>query len=147
MRPPQPSRVPTVVDALVAALRVTPGISVFDGPAPVTPQSDGIAVGAEADASFIVQNQPQTGLQRAYGESVSVICLAWSASGSTTMKPRRDRCAALLEAVADTLRNDPTLGGACDLCWLGPDMEWLQQSNTSGAMCSVGFTVTARTNI
>ena len=147
MKPPQASRVPTVVDAILAALRGIQGVSLLDGPSPITPQNDAIVIGAQGDASFMVSREKQAGYGISYDETIDVICTIWSASGSSTMKPRRDRCGDLLEQVSSAVDADSTLGGACDLAYMGDAMEWLQQTNNTGAMCSVGFSIRARTNI
>lgn len=136
--------VPEVVDFLVAAFRQIDNISVFDGPTPSTPQRDAIAVGAGRDVAVAMARTPQ-GFARDYDEVIQVACMAWSASGSTEMKPRRDRCDELLAAVSNVITADHTLGGICGIADLGPQVEWVQQSGQAGAMCSVGFVVTART--
>jgi hypothetical protein len=146
MKPPQPSRVPAFTDALLAAIGTIPNVTVLDGPTPTVPREDCIAVGI-GEPTFIVERQQMPGLGDAYTEFVHVICSLWSYSGSTDMKPRRDRAAAMLELVVAALRPDRTLGGTCDICYVGPELEWLQQSDTTGASCSVGFAVTSKTMI
>jgi hypothetical protein len=147
MQPPQPSRVAAITDGLLSALGTIPDVTILDGPTPTVPREDVIMIGAGGDASFLVTQKPMPGLGNAYTELVHVICSLWSWSGSQGNKARRDRAAAMLELVAAALRADRKLGGACDICYLGPELEWLQQSDTSGAACSIGFAVTAKTNI
>jgi hypothetical protein len=146
MKPPQPSRVPSIVDALLAAVASIPDVTILDGPTPTIPRDDVIGIGV-GEPSFIVEQTPMPGLGNAYTELVHVICSLWSQSGSQGNKARRDRAAAMLELVAASLRPDRTLGGLCDICYIGPEMEWLQQSDTSGAACSVGFAITVKTSI
>lgn len=124
-----------------------PNVTILDGPTPTVPREDVIMVGAGGEASFLVTQEPMPGLGDAYTELVHIICSLWSYSGSTDMKPRRDRAAAMLELVATALHADRKLGGACDIVSMGPELEWLQQSDTSGAACSIGFAITAKTVI
>jgi len=147
MRPPTASRVPAAAAALLSALNSIHGVTLLDGPTPMTPRADAIVVGAAGDASFIVDLAFQPGLGLAYLETIDIICSLWSVSGSQGMRQRRERCGELLEAVAAILQADPSLGGSCDLATMGSTVEWLQQSNETGAMCSVGFSVRVKTNI
>lgn len=147
MKPPQPSRVTAVADAILTALGSIPDVTILDGPTPTVPRGDVIMVGAGGEASFLVTQEPMPGLGDAYTELLHVICSLWSWSGSAGMKARRDRAAAMLELVASALHADRKLGGACDICYLGPELEWLQQSAGDGDACSIGFVITAKTMI
>lgn len=154
MRPPAPTRVGLAVDALLAALRAAaPDIglrsdAVVDGPWPGEVTGDGLTVGwSDGDSeAVLVTREARPGLGRAYIETLTVVCVAWSWAGDVPMKPRRDRCVQILELVADTLKANPTLGGVVEQAHLGRDMSWVQQQ-ASGARCHVGFPITLQTSI
>lgn len=113
------SRVPDVIDALVALFAAAPalaGVKVIDGPV-VTSDSlkDAVFVGYDGDdegegqAVEFTQEWASIG-QRAKGETFSVTCAVVVWRGGTKVRPIRVRAFELLAAVEDALRDDPSLG-------------------------------------
>lgn len=157
MRTPQPSRVPEVVDAVLAladAYAVDEkaagrAVAVLDGPSPKSLKGDVIAVGV-GENSVIVENVVAQGMAIHYTETVDVVCNLWSWTGATkraAVKGHRDRCGDMLAALVAKMRDDPTLDGVCDQAVLGESLVWQQENDSAGASCAVGFTVRVKSNI
>ncbi|HLS44289.1 MAG TPA: hypothetical protein VK045_02535 [Ornithinicoccus sp.] len=119
------STIPAVLDTLVARWTATPPAGlrpdqVFDGPpAGGYVGTEGLAVGASIDDDDVVAfTRAISDLRGGPREQYPVTCLIWCGSGDTATKPRRDRVAAILDALEQTLLDDPTLGGAVSRAWL-----------------------------
>lgn len=150
MQPPVSTRVPKVLDALLALLRANAtltaaGVSVVDGSFGEL-ENDMVYVGpgSEDQSGVTVAHQQQPGLGNSYVESIEVLLSISSYSGDVDMKPRRDRVAELVAAVQDVVRTNRQRDGAWDDAMFGPDSEWTQVQNNDGAVCAVGFTVVLR---
>lgn len=112
------SRVPAVLDALVALWAGTPQLSgiVQDGPIPVASAStEVLAVGADDGDDEGVSTQ---GLVAAEGmgsrpdrEQFTVTCLVAVMDGASDMKAARDRAFELVAAASEAVTQDRTLGG------------------------------------
>lgn len=112
------SRVPDVIDALVALLAAAPalaGVKVVDGPIVTNDSKDAVFVGYDGDpegegqAVEFTQEWAAIG-QRAKGETFTVTCAVVVWRGGTKVRPIRVRAFELLAAVEDALRDDPSLG-------------------------------------
>lgn len=110
------SRIPAVIDALVATL--TASLSgtahVYDGQWTASPPSKQsfITVGWTPDESGPTGEQEWVGAgNSSRGERIDIPCYADAYSGSTQIAPRRNAAFDLLSAVETSLRADPTLGG------------------------------------
>lgn len=152
------SRVPAAVDALLAILRASSGLSgvtVVDGP-PTTNLSDldhvfvGYQPGAD-NAVGLAQSFNSAGA-RTRDEEFTIACYAESRAGGTDMQARRARCFALVAAAEEALRatdaapTAPTLSGA--VLWAHVTAGSLVQAQTSdGAVAGVGFTVSCHARI
>lgn len=138
------SAIPAVLDALVAVLRVAPGLaggSVFDGPQVDYAGTVGVAVGATREdlSTEFVMSSAGPG---STAEQVTVSCLAWSGSGDTVFKPHRDRTGQILDAVESALTADRSLGGVVSTAWItGGSLT--QEQTGRGALVTLEFRVTA----
>lgn len=165
--PPQPtitSRVPQVIDWLVAAAQAspllggaTPQVSVWDGVQPPggsqeAPRSLWIAGDPSAPGDAVAEAEQEFGLLdkgRTRNESGSVALTAQFYSGSTDNKVNRDGAAAIVAGAEVLLRGDGRTGpGDCTmggLVWWsevsGP-FAWQERQLSSGASCLVTFHVT-----
>ncbi len=107
------SAVPVALDALVALFTARlPGTQIVDGPPTVDVAGDVVAVGVTPQDPADVQSTEDIAGLGAVQESFDVLCMARSWSGNDGVKAQRDRTYALLGAVRDRLRADPTLNGA-----------------------------------
>ncbi|MGH3496315.1 MAG: hypothetical protein ACRDP1_02470 [Nocardioidaceae bacterium] len=149
MRPPQASRVAEVVDALLAlAASALPDLQVIDGPAAgsaVLVDEDVLQV-AGGSPAVLVDQVREPGLSRGRVETARVMCVLSCIAGMTETKTVRDRCKAALDALAQALRDDGTLGGVVDAATLGQTMEW-HTLQSDGAVCEVLFEVTTVAHI
>lgn len=140
---PQPTALGAVTDKLVAAFAALSDVLVLDGPTPEPPKRDTLIVGGSAGTESASGDHHYDG-RLGFGpinESYDIVCALWSWSGSKGMKPRRDRCVAILSQIRQILLDDPTLGDTCSLARLGERYSWYQQATSAGWACSVGFTI------
>lgn len=132
-----------VWDALVELGRdALPGVQVVDGPHQIfEPAKDffivGQSDGTDPAVNVAYGDPDMLGRRREEGD---IVCVVASYAGETDMKARRDRCAELLGALVDMLKQNPGLGVA-DAAWLGDDSAWAPMQAPDGAFCSVAFTV------
>ena len=155
MRPHLPTRVPSVIDGLIALIGVHAtfdGVQVVDGPvrsmgeleddsvviAPATPDNPGTTVAYEAE--------PGLG-RKAYVEIVEVSVVLTSFSGEENMKARRDRVTVLLGGLQDVLTQNQVREDAWDSIAMGPEAAWHQVQSEDGATCALGLTVVTRSVI
>lgn len=111
------SRVPAVLDALVALWSGTPALAglVQDGPKPLESANlevlsvghDGGEDGTSTDGVII----PEGYGVRPDREQFTVTCLVAVVNGAGNGKAARDRAFALLGSASEALTGDPTLGG------------------------------------
>lgn len=139
------STIPDVLDALVAKWKTNPpgGLrpdQVFDGPpAGGYVGTEGVAVGADLEDGNVVSFvRPIADLGGGAREQYPVAGVVWCGSGDTTVKPHRDRVAALLDAVEQSLAADLTLGGLVSRVWLTSGA-FQQQQTGRGALVSAQF--------
>jgi hypothetical protein len=166
------SRVPQVIDYLVAAATASPllganptaKVTIVDGP---TLTTDTLAaplhlwVGCadptadESAAAGAVQNWPLLDHARTRDEDGEVWLTADAWSGSVAMKVVRDQCAAIVGGVELLLRGLPQDGGPGDITmgglvqWSAVDgpYSWPQRQTQQGAGCSCTFRVTCRARL
>ena len=109
------SRVPTVLDALVALF--TPGLApvpVWDGPVPSGDFSDALYLGYDADPLGERKASESTTTWAGIGakkrdEVITIFGAAIAISGDGIPKDARDRAYAILAAAEQLLRNDPSM--------------------------------------
>lgn len=150
------SRAPAVIDALLALCRAAPGldgVTVMDGPK-VTgdPLKAVVCIGWDADedgdGAAVESSQEWAGLgAKARDETLQVTCAALAWHGETTVKPVRDRAYALVAAVEQALRADPSLGFPPPTVVALATGNAYQQQTSSGAQCRVVFVVAVQTRI
>lgn len=140
-----PTRVPEVVDALIAAAQEEFGkAAVVDGPRSTEGlPNDVILIGFAGPGSPAVHTDLERaqGLGHRYTETFTIQCLISSYLGGGTMKQRRDTCADWLARIETRLKASRGLGGAADLVGLGPSQEWNQAQTADGPVCEVNFDV------
>lgn len=138
------SVLPAVLDALVATLQDAPGlyrVQVVDGPVVDYLNSEGVAVGATRDFDpAVAWSRPPAGLE-GQGEAFDVACLAWSGSGSTVVKPVRDRVDQILDAVDARLAEDRTIAGTVSTAWITAG-SYVPEQTGSGAIVYAEFRIT-----
>lgn len=155
MKPQLPTRVPQVVDGLLAILaerEALENVQVIDGPAlsldQVEYDSIAIAPGTPDLPGVMVTYTEQTGLGRtSYVEQVEVSVTLASYAGDTDMKARRDRVTALLAELQAALTANQVRENAWDAVAMGPEAVWHPVQSPQGATCAVGVTVVARSVI
>jgi hypothetical protein len=151
------SRVPDVIDALVAAFKAAPGLAgvkVFDGP-PVTgsPLKAAVFVGYDGDpdeqeglAVEFSQEWASIG-QRARDEAFTVTCAVLAWSGATAVRAVRERAFELLAAVEDALRAAPDLGQPPPTIVAFASGSLHQAQSHEGMVCRIPFQVAVKTRI
>jgi hypothetical protein len=138
------STVPACLDALVGAVRVAlPGVQVIDGQPTTEVERDVVCIGFTGQPGEAAVTSTLT--REVYArspdrEQYDISCLASSWRGDVDPKAVRDRSFELLDAVAEVLAADQTLGGAVLRARLSADVIG-QEQTTEGAVCTVGFTI------
>jgi hypothetical protein len=151
MRPPQDSRVPAVVDALVGIasdMKIAGEIDNYlDGPTPkVIPMGRTLAVFV-SDRAVESRTELMQGMGTAYQETFDVVCNLFSWSGGTDTKFHRDTAYAVLSDFKTRLTADQKLGGACDRAYLGSQSVATPQNDSDGCSVAIAFTVRAQATI
>jgi hypothetical protein len=161
------SQLPAVTDYLVAAAAASAalaGVSIFDGPQPVSiwqSMEQVLFIGADpanlTEATGDVDQAFATALDsgRLRDEDGVITCAAQHWSGDTTIKPHRDGAAAIVAGAELLLRGTPAKGGPGDasmggLClWsqvTGP-YQWYPSQRSSGAAVLVVFRISYRARL
>lgn len=141
------TRVPEVIDRLVAVLAAHPDLSnalVLDGPLSSGDyRAVNVIVGWTDDDRPAVTTTRQTprGIRPNDSEAWSIQMLVGAVDGSTNAqacKRARDRVAAAFAVVEDVVTTDPTLGRVCGQIGIG-DQEWWQAPTANGIEVAVLF--------
>lgn len=149
MKPQLPSRVPAVIDgllALLAASEALEGVQVFDGPplklSDIEDDAIAVAPGSEAQpgVTSVIEKQPNLG-RAVYAERVEVGMTLASYRGGVDLKKRRDRAAELLAAIKTAIDDNQVRDGAWDGAELGPNLEWYPNQNKDGCTVEIGFSL------
>lgn len=138
---PAASAIPAAIDGILAALRDAPGLAgvqIIDGPTTADVPGDVIAIGLAPDDLEINARHTVAGLLTGQQE-FDVMCLARSWSGSTNLKPRRDRAFALVSAVQAALDTDRSLGEAVTQARISSVIYIPAQIASQGALVTVVF--------
>ncbi|WP_242890265.1 hypothetical protein [Actinomadura litoris] len=139
------STVPTALDALVTGLTAAlPDVQVVDGQ-PVSTEGDVICIGFGGVPGEPAVESTRTREQLAREpdrEQYDIACLASSWSGDTDAKTVRDRAYELVDAAADVLAADDTLGGVVMEARITTD-SLTQEQTAEGAVATVRFIVHA----
>ena len=149
------SALPTFITNVLAALNAAPalsGVRIFDGPEIDTSYpNDWIAVGHDGsddgdfEAAAASQEYAPIGALRK-NEDGALSCVLSTWDGTTDITARRVRAFALLAAVEDVVRADPSFSGA--VLWAGLESFQLQYRQTNqGAAVEIPFSLTYRARI
>ncbi|MGH3672194.1 MAG: hypothetical protein ACRDSH_16430 [Pseudonocardiaceae bacterium] len=149
------SRAPAAVDALVAAVTAgLPNSPVWDGPVPSGDYRDGVFIGYDGDPlgerESLASTQDWAGIgAKKRTETIDILCAVVAVDGDGVPKKARDAAYALLAAVENVLRADPSLAQTPTpfiaavttprLLW-----DWLE---TAGLQARITFTVHIETRI
>lgn len=139
------SRVPAVLDALVATWETSPVLSgvVQDGPIPLaTSAAEVVSVGYDgSDDGTSTEGQiASEGLANPDREQFTVTCLVAVLNGAGDSRAARRRAFDLLSAASDALAADKTLGGVVMRANVS-DVTLSQLQTENGALAQVLFTV------
>ena len=147
---------PGLIDALVAALQASSdlsGVNIVDGPlVSNSAANEWVFVGYDGDPGGEFQatstQQDWAGLgAKAKNEEISLTCSVLVRSGSTSVKPLRDRAFQIFASVEAVLRADPALTlpppTVCNIAEHGFHPEQTAQ----GLQVRLPFTVTCTTRI
>lgn len=149
------SRVPDAIDALVALFGAAPaldGVKVVDGPL-VTgdPLREAICVaydGAEGGGEAVDIQQEWASIgQKARNETFTITCAVVVWGGATKVRPARERAFALLAAVEDALRADPSLGLPPPTVVAFAAGSLFHEQSESGMQARISFQVAVQTRI
>lgn len=152
------SRIPAAIDALVAVLGSAIGttVNVVDGP-PLDWQDIQLATDAVSEHSYLfIGADPDTAtsadgtqdfnaagaVSRDEVFTIYNTALVWA--GDLNIKQRRDDAFALVAAVEEAIRADPSLGDAVLYSRMSGVTAATQSLNDRGSTCVVTFTVAAR---
>lgn len=151
------SRVPAAVDALLAILRVAPGLSevaVVDGPPSVnltTLRQIYVGWQPSGEAAVGIEQQFNGAGARTRDEAFAISCYAEARSGDKDMQARRNEVFALVGEVETALRatnaapTAPTLNGT--VLWAHLTAGDLNQTQAEGSLAGLAFTVTCQARI
>lgn len=150
------SRVPALINAVLAALRSAPGLSgvqVVDGPlVTASAAQEWVFVGYDGDpeGDFTTAETEQTwaGLgARAKSESISLTCCVLVQRGSAEVSTCRDRTYAIFGSVEDVLRSDPSLGLPSPTTTQVASDSFHTEQTSNGVQGRLTFAVTCTTRI
>lgn len=133
------SPVPAAIDRLLAILPDALGIEVYDGPAIVSFEQDGLSVGYVNDELAVTSKETDTSLN-SRGESFDIHCYMWARTGDEEVKPVRDRVFGYLDTIRATIKADVRLGGAVTRAQLR-FADFDQGQTSEGAWAVVVFAV------
>src|SRR5438067_810318 len=138
------STVPAVLDALVARLTAAlPDVQVSDGE-PFDPADDTVVIGFNGNPGDSIVTSTLDVEQIAADpsrEQYEIACLASSWRGAVRdAKTVRDIAYRLVQAAADELARDQTLGGLVMRAWLSA-REYAPLQSEDGAVATVHFTI------
>lgn len=150
------SRVPALIDALVAALQASvdlSGVNIVDGPlVSNSAAAEWVFVGYDGDPGGEGQatstQQQWAGIgAKAKNEEISLTCAVLVRSGSTDVKPLRDRAYQIFAAAEAVVRADPALTlpppTVCDIS----DHNFFAEQTAQGLQGRLPFTITCTTRI
>lgn len=138
--------IPEVLDALVTLWRSADNLAglrpdqVYDGPPITYLGTEGVSVGASRKDDSVEFTLPSAGLGST-GDRFTISCMAWSGSGDTAMKPRRDRVNEILDGLERYLEQDRSLGGVVDTAWIVGGS--FSQEQNRGALVVADFRIHA----
>lgn len=144
------STVHEVVKAIVTAIRgvTDPGkVRVFDGLPGQFPETRGlIVIGiAPGDTVPIVVEPTPVGLGDRSDEDITVRgWLSVQDPATNEFEGLRGEAVDLLNAIAESVRTDPTLGGVCDFAAVSTRVAYYQSRTTETAVVDVTFEVHAK---
>lgn len=152
------SRVPAVIDALLATAKNAAGLTdvlVLDGFGLTEEPGDFLMVGVDdpdrtdAAASASSEQEWAHANHTDRDERGAITCAALSWNGDANQKAARDAAYAITAALEDSLRADPTLGGVDGLLWtgFGQSSQLTQTQDDQGALALIVFTVAFRARI
>lgn len=150
------TRLAAAIDALYDALIAADlGVDVWDGPIVSGNSGDTIHLGYDADpegdakAGEVEQEWAGVGVTRKRNDSIDIICAAVVLLGNsdTRWKAPRDRAVALIDAVGQVLRADPSLGQAPPFRAELMPGEYFQENGPSGYQARFVFTVHIETRV
>src|SRR5215470_17872349 len=151
-----PSRVPELIDNLVAALQAAPGldgVQVVDGPLVSSSAArEWVFVGYDGDPEGEMQaasaSQEWAGLgAKAKNEIIALNCCVMVLDGSTEVKPARDRAFAVFGDVESVARSDVALGlPPPTVCSIAEHSFYAEQT-TDGLRGRLPFTIICTTRI
>lgn len=145
-----PSKIPAAVDGLLTMVRALSGttlagVDIYDGP-----KLDDSQTGKRLFIGFDIEGIAASGEQewasmpassRSRVERATIRCVAESSTGQTDTKGRRDEAFAIVTAVENAIKGDPSLGGAVNYANFGADIEVRQPQTGQGSVCTVFFGV------
>jgi hypothetical protein len=151
------SRIPAALDALrAAAVAALPTVTVVDGP-PLDWDTVQVAVNAVSDRQFLfvgalvgvdvaVVGEQEFNAAGAVSrdERFTINCTAWCNAGESDVKARRDEAFAVVAAVEQFIRTDPSLGGAVLYARVAEVGRVGLRQTEQGADATVEFTVACR---
>lgn len=150
------TRVPDVIDALLAVWAAAPGlagITVVDGPLVTNdPLHEAVYVGYDGDpegegqAADSAQEWAAIG-QKKRDEVVQVTCAVVVWNGRTAVRPTRVRVYELLAAVSAAVRADPSLGLPPPTVAEMASGQLFQSQRQSGVECRIPFVIAVKTRI
>lgn len=150
------SVVPALIDALVTAFQAAmPTVSVRDGFTVTGDTGDFLMVGSDdpdsetsAESATVEQAWAHAN-STARDERGEVNCVALSWNGDTNQKTVRDSVYAIVAAVENVLRADPTVGGVPGLLYtgFGTSQTLRQNQFQEGVDARLAFTIAFRARI
>lgn len=141
---PTTTRIPQVIDRLIALHQDATGYQVTDGAHVGELDHRAIAVGLSVGSrmGYTAKTSAQADLGRTrYREAWEVTCFLSIMSGGTDMKPLRDEAGEKLGALAVALSDLGVVASVWDRATLGDTAEWVPEQAETGAIMSVLYTV------
>lgn len=141
---PMTTRIPQVIDRLIALHRDATGYQVTDGAHIGELDDHAIAVGLSIGSrtGYTAKIAPQAGMGHGrYQEAWEVTCFLSLMSGDIDMKVLRDEAGEKLGAIATALSDLAVVADVWDRATLGSTAEWVPVQADTGAIMSVLYTV------
>lgn len=114
----------------------------FLGPRPKGALKPGRILGIfVTDRAADDSDDPLPGQTDQYVDTTDITCNAISWSGGTDIGDHMDACAAVYDAFRQLIEADQTLGGVCEVAFMGRRRSWSPEQVAKGAVVFLAFTV------
>jgi hypothetical protein len=111
------------------------------GPRPTAAKTARLLAVFVTDRAADDSNDPLPGQTDQYVDTTDITCNAMSWSGGSDVGRHMDNCAAIWDGLRLLVEGDKTLGGVCEVAFMGRRGTWSAPLQDSGSFVTLAFTV------